>query len=542
MYTSRLIKAARLFLALSAVYLIFFRAYFIATDEIILFDMSESFVRRGNFDETLSFALAPLRSKNADELFRYNDSYEVLQPLFAAPLFFVGEIIPAWNIVQVVWLFNVVIVALIAVVFFFGVQVLGYDEQTAYYSAILLGLGTLLMPYSRTFYREPLMTLWVTVATVAALKIRTVQHRLPIREGILLITASMLAIAAKGIAILFLPFFALMIFRAKRRDWLILFSGGVIAFILLIILVQFGGGGSRFSIERLTNLVEKSKWQWISESFRGYIYSPERSFFLYSPIFLLSPFGMWQLWKRGHWRLVIGVITLFVLFAAGYGFLRLNVWGGGTSIGPRYLLPLVPLFGFTIPPIIEYVRHTSTALTLRFATWGVIFLSVGIAVLSSSYSEFEYSQFVSQKFETAGQSTWDIANSPLAYYAQQVGFETFDTVWRYSDWWWLLFASFFVVALINLGVDYSFIKRWENKSVICSTFILGGALILGLFSVSDSPFFMTEGEYSKPLLNKLAELASEEDAVMVSDMDFLPLFAAHYKASDFVVSLPLPPG
>ncbi|PJF39011.1 MAG: hypothetical protein CUN55_15610, partial [Phototrophicales bacterium] len=401
-------------------------------------------------------------------------------------------------------------------------------------SALLLGTGTMLMPYSKTFYREPLMMLFVMVAFVMALKIRAVRNRMPLVEIIVLIVAMGFAIAAKGIAVLFLPAIGLLMFRAKRRDWLLVGILGGVTFVLLALLEQFGGGGTRFSISRLVNLVENREWRWISESFRGYVYSPRRSFFLYSPIFVLAPFGMWHLWKRGHWRLVLSILGLFIGFAAGYGFLRTDYWEGGPYVGPRYLLPLVPIFGFTIPPIISTIRQATHFRMLRYMFISMIAFSVGVAVLSTSYSAFGYPY--------SYESPWNLSKSPLVYYLQHINFQRFDTVWRYSDWWWLLLGGFAGVACVAHLASFSFFKRWEHKIPL---YLVGGVLVLitlGLFTANDDPLYLTEGEYSKPLLNKLAELASAEDAVMVSDMDFLPLFAAHYKASDFVVSLPLPPG
>lgn len=541
---SRTALSISLFLLLVATYLIFFRGTFVSTDEMFLFDMTESFARRGNFDETITYYLAPLRPASEDKIFRYDESYEPLQPILASPLFMLADHTENLNLVHVVWLFNVVVVALTSVAFFWGVLALGYDTRIAWYSALLLGLGTLLMPYSRTFFREPLMTLFTTVAISATLTVQRTNTRTPWRAGAVMLVAFGLAFATKGIAVLFLPAIALLLFRGKWRDWLLVVVGGLGIITLLFLLEETGRGGTRFTLSRWIDLVVGRDWAWVPDSFGGYLYSPGRSLFWFSPILVLSPWGMWLLWKRGDWRLVLSMIGLFVAFAAGYGLLREEVWTGGISLGPRYLLPLAPLFGFTIPPILAHTFQSGQNRWLQLVVFGVAALSIGIQMLFSTYSELQYYQELAalNDPDLGAQNPWDIQRSPFIYYAEHLSADTLNVIWRYSDWWPLLVGGFGLVILIELVATGRQLRLMPAGRMAFSASLLVILAALGLRNVGDDPRFMTEGEQSIPLLDRLATLSDPNDAVILGDGDFVPLFAAKYKDADFMVSLPIPPG
>jgi hypothetical protein len=80
----------------------------------------------------------------------------------------------------------------------------------------------------------------------------------------------------------------------------------------------------------------------------GTLFSAARGLFYFSPYLLLWPVGAWVLARRG--RLLEGVVILvtgllYAAFAAGFGY-----WQGGWSLGPRHLVPAVPvmLLGFAV--------------------------------------------------------------------------------------------------------------------------------------------------------------------------------------------------
>ncbi len=76
-------------------------------------------------------------------------------------------------------------------------------------------------------------------------------------------------------------------------------------------------------------------------------FGPYRGLFLLSPFLLLSLYGLRELALTGRWALCLltgGVSALYFLVNASY-----FAWDGGYSLGPRLLVPVLPLF--TLPAI-----------------------------------------------------------------------------------------------------------------------------------------------------------------------------------------------
>ncbi len=76
----------------------------------------------------------------------------------------------------------------------------------------------------------------------------------------------------------------------------------------------------------------------------GFLFSPGRSLFVYSPILLLSPWGLWLLWRRDR-RLCIGLLACILLHLVAMA--KWVNWGGGWDWGPRHIFQLTPML--TLP-------------------------------------------------------------------------------------------------------------------------------------------------------------------------------------------------
>jgi hypothetical protein len=110
----------------------------------------------------------------------------------------------------------------------------------------------------------------------------------------------------------------------------------------------------------------------------GITFSPFRGLFFYAPLLLLSipGFGLW--WQaRAHrleWWAAVLIALAFLLFNAAS-----SMWWGGFAVGPRYLLPALPLLAL---PLARVFREAQTRPWLAVlagalgawslaATWGL---------------------------------------------------------------------------------------------------------------------------------------------------------------------------
>ncbi|MBI3243387.1 MAG: hypothetical protein HYZ49_13945 [Chloroflexi bacterium] len=110
----------------------------------------------------------------------------------------------------------------------------------------------------------------------------------------------------------------------------------------------------------------------------GITFGGFRGLFVLSPILLLAFPGFWLWWKRGErraefWVAVASALSIFLFNSSSI------MWWGGFSIGPRYLLPMLPFM--TLPLIFVFrewlnqvwarVAVATLSLWSLFALWGL---------------------------------------------------------------------------------------------------------------------------------------------------------------------------
>ncbi len=103
----------------------------------------------------------------------------------------------------------------------------------------------------------------------------------------------------------------------------------------------------------------------------GLTFSPIRGIFITSPFLLLAIWGFYLMWKQQKdKRGVVTVIGLFVAFFLFYNSSSV-MWWGGYTIGPRYLIPMLP---FMVLPIIFAFNW------LLDKIWGRVLVGVLVAI------------------------------------------------------------------------------------------------------------------------------------------------------------------
>lgn len=235
--------------------------------------------------------------------------------------------------------------------FFFAFQV-----PHAVLATLACGLGTLLFSYSTTFYSH------VPAAALSFLSFALAMH---IRHG----TTKNLRFAALGagfaasLAVLIEPSTILMLVAVA--GYLCTCTSGRRALPLFVLgclpagvvqcwynTVCFGGplnSSYDYANDMVMVRINGRLFGWPRlENIAGLLVLPYRGLVVSSPIYLMALPGILLLLNQERWRIeavtFIGISMLFLLYIAGF-----YAWHGGSSVGPRYLVPAFPfMFMLTV--------------------------------------------------------------------------------------------------------------------------------------------------------------------------------------------------
>lgn len=305
--------------------------------------------------------------------------------------------------------------ATVAVTFLLAVE-LGYPLLVALATAFCLGAGTLLAHYSGTFLSEPLSALCLAVGVLGLLKAKgkgSVKGVVPGRWWLAISGfAAGLAVATKVahvVVVLPLLFWAAVLGwrRARQRGavvhtlyWSFCFSGWVAAIAWY--------NGSRFGSILATGYGSEAgnftTPLWLGLG--GLLASPAKGIFWYCPVLLLALVGARAFWRRNR-----GCALTILAASAAWLLLisRYYQWYGGGSWGPRFLVPLLPLW---ILPLGEVLSHWRRGRTAR-ATIAIV-VAVGlVAAMTPLLVPFDKAGGLLLTQGEVEASAWKVADSPL---------------------------------------------------------------------------------------------------------------------------------
>jgi hypothetical protein len=169
--------------------------------------------------------------------------------------------------------------------------------------------------------------------------------------------------AGLGAAMNYLCTVSLLYVALRRRDWK--FALGAAPPLAALAVYQYLCFGGLFtsSVAKTTPQFLRSGapmgvLQWpTAESIWGVTFSPYRGVFYFAPLLLVAFLGFLPWWRDRRLECAGALAAIAALFAFNVSF---NGWEAGFSIGGRYLVPLLPLFGIAI----LYVRRTTPVVTL----------------------------------------------------------------------------------------------------------------------------------------------------------------------------------
>jgi len=205
-------------------------------------------------------------------------------------------------------------------------------------AAVMVSLGgvagTYALPYTKSFFSEPLVALGIVIAIERAVARRWTGASLGLA----------LAVVTRPQMLAVLPLFAIVAlrrdgWRAARR------AAPALACAVVVVaghnLARFGDPLA-FGYQDVTGFSTP-----VLEGLRGLLFGARKSVFLFAPAMLLVPLGLARVWRahRDAACLLVGTaIVTLVMSAAWFS------WTGGWSWGPRLLLPAVlPLLAVLAP-------------------------------------------------------------------------------------------------------------------------------------------------------------------------------------------------
>ncbi len=305
---------------------------------------------------------------------------------------------------------NCFITAFAALVLVEWLRTLGHRDPIAMLTGLLYAFGTCAWPYSGTFLSEPLSALVLLACAWFIANYHRHHHRhrhrhhhrlgrgptpgrSSDRQRVWLWMAGLVAGLSVHVHVLNLlaipclagyalvPIHRASAWSRERSAWLGAIALGLIGPITLGVTqaLRYGDPWQTgrydhygYFVEPLTGLV-------------GQMVGPGRSLWLYSPALIIALLG----WRRAFDRdraaswMVVALCASRLLFVSAR-----SDWWGGWGIGPRYLVPLVPLLLLPLAEVLDQLYRASRR--RRWVTIGALVTCVGVELHLALHSIFEW--------------------------------------------------------------------------------------------------------------------------------------------------------
>lgn len=548
----RLALAAALTTLLFLAYLVTFSGQPVSDDERYIIDTVDSLATRGSLLLNQTSYLRPVQTTDV----------EPGQPLISVPLYWLAYRIPWAGNVHALFLLSPLVTALTGALLFYTALDLGYRERTAVVATLLFGLTTIVWPYTKTYFREPLTMLNLFAAAFLLNRWRTafragVRHHWAYLGAGVLVT--LVALLSKEAALIALPVLLLIAYpggvidgRRSRQivqiaAWLVVVAAiaGVAMFVFRTDLLAWT---YRYNVTRrlsamLTNLPDI--WRGIG----GYLVSPGKAVWWTSPVLLLAlgaPFAL----PRKRWRESWLPLGLLMIFVVTYAAVRGVQWSGGTGWGARYMAPITPFLMIAALPLLDRMLR-GTARWPKLALAGLALWGFAVQVGGSYVYLFSYYDYLSRTITDTpwqGPAVWSFRwSQPLGSLLYLPQAET-DIRWLIPRVDWPTLAVL-VAALLLAGAlaGWLHLRGAVRRRVVVAA--LAGApllaLLVAMFALRqayDDPRYHGNIPAVHEMRAYLAEHAAPGDTIMLSSPTYVPHFMNYYKGAATWYSLPWAPG
>lgn len=247
--------------------------------------------------------------------------------------------------------------ALIPLLLFLEARRREISSRWALIIALMIAFGTPVFAYSTMLFVHVPSAALVLLAFLAV----TGEKPRPLAGGLCIGLAGLLNYLCIPLALIF---GATLLVRTRRATDAGRFIVGGLPSAVILAAYQFAAFGAVYRTSvATTNPAFLTEGAWLgvikgpsSEAFVGITISPYRGLLYISPILLLSLIGIWLSWRKGWLE---RSTILCIVASTGYMLLAnssFNGWHGGYSIGPRYLVPIIPLLGLLLLSVARRMR------------------------------------------------------------------------------------------------------------------------------------------------------------------------------------------
>jgi hypothetical protein len=417
----------------------------------------------------------------------------------------------------------------------------GYSPKTIVVSILAFGFTTMVFAYSKTFFREPLAMLLISVSYYAlddavSEKLDNKQKSVRLLISFLFLV---LAVWTKEFLIVCVPLMIIYFFQRQKglhssdsnppkasllNIYFLLIPLGLLLVFLGVLMEDRSGRFSISFFKWLLAYLPSLKHDQFIRAFCGAFFSLFKGFIIYSPIFLLA--GFFPFLKNGSkekldWLMAIGSA---VGVASLQAFFYDSEWWTFTW-SSRFMLPIIPFWLIGLFPIMEWIlgqkRKWIKSGLILLLTIGFIFQLGAVLISDADYTQFLWDHYHYRLSET---NVSHIEAIPaIGHWLALFHGITVDVAWvriflsYNSSVLWIPIIMLIIGAyLIFMRRHYSRISK-RSLLLIISPIVIFSILLplIVLVSYRDDPYFARNQLAYGELLNSLSKDLGKKDLLVV---------------------------
>jgi hypothetical protein len=287
----------------------------------------------------------------------------------------------------------------------------------------------------------------------------------------------------------------------------------------------------------------------LSTGIRGYLFSPSRSMWIFSPVLLLGFAGWPHLIRQRRWRELLVPLVVIAAFVVGYAAVRgSKSWASGRGWGSRYLIPVTPFVALWLLPVINAILQKRAAWWKRLGI-GIVFLfSAAIQVAAALVNIQAYDDKLAAEGISVHDGLWTLRWSQIPVTFSLLNTTRADLAWKYAVGRTWPLPVLGATRGIALGWALWWMRRPGTRRTLLITaaslaVITALALGGGLYAIRHDPRYAGNFQPTHDLLNALEKQAEPDDVIVLNDFTYSEFFMNYYKLRrPTIYTLPVSPG